>query len=41
MPDLIERALNEIMTMTVTRIPGGEDLGKIFEYAYEGKTIDF
>jgi alcohol dehydrogenase class IV len=40
-PALIERALNEIMTMTVTRVPGGEDLEKIFNYAYAGKSIDF
>jgi alcohol dehydrogenase class IV len=40
-PALIERALNEIMTMTVTRIPGEEDLDKLFRYAYEGKSIDF
>jgi alcohol dehydrogenase class IV len=40
-PGLIERALNEVMTMTVTRIPGEEDLGKIFQYAYAGKSIDF
>lgn len=41
MPGLVERALNEVMTMTVTRVPGEEDLGKIFRYAYEGKGIDF
>ncbi len=40
-PGLIDRALNEVMTITVTRIPGEEDLGKIFRYAYEGKSIDF
>jgi alcohol dehydrogenase class IV len=40
-PGLIERALNEVMTMTVTRIPSEEDLDKIFHYAYEGKPIDF
>jgi alcohol dehydrogenase class IV len=40
-PGLIDRALNEVMTMTVTRVPGEEDLGKIFRYAYEGKGIDF
>jgi alcohol dehydrogenase class IV len=40
-PGLIDRALNEVMTMTVTRVPGEEDLGKIFNYAYEGKSIDF
>ncbi|HAM51018.1 MAG TPA: hypothetical protein DCP92_10145 [Nitrospiraceae bacterium] len=38
---LVERALNEVMTMTVTRVPGEEDLGKIFRYANEGKSIDF
>lgn len=41
LPDLIDRALNEVMTMTVTRVPGEEDLGKIFRYAFEGKRIDF
>jgi alcohol dehydrogenase class IV len=41
LPGLIERALNEVMTMTVTRVPGEEDLGKIFNYAYAGKSIDF
>ncbi len=40
-PGLIERALNEVMTITVTRVPGEDDLGKIFRYAYEGKSIDF
>jgi len=40
-PGLIERALNEVMTITVTRVPGEEDLGKIFRYAYNGKGIDF
>lgn len=40
-PALIERALNEVMTMTVSRVPGGEDLGRIFNYAYAGKSIDF
>jgi alcohol dehydrogenase class IV len=40
-PGLIDRALNEVMTMTVSRIPGAEDLGKIFRYAYEGKSVDF
>jgi len=41
MPGLIDRALNEVMTITVTRVPGEEDLEKIFRYAYEGKSIDF
>ena len=41
MPGLISRALNEIMTMTAPRVPGTEDLDKIFRYAYQGKSIDF
>lgn len=41
LPGLIDRALNEVMTITVTRVPGEEDLGRIFNYAYEGKSIDF
>jgi len=40
-PALVDRAINEVMTITVTRIPGEEDLTKIFEYAYAGKSIDF
>src|SRR4030066_1497553 len=38
-PGLIDRALNEAMTMTVIRVPGEEDLGKMFRNAYEGKRI--
>lgn len=41
MSGLISRALNEIMTMTAPRVPGTEDLDKIFRYAYQGKSIDF
>jgi alcohol dehydrogenase class IV len=41
MPALVDRAINEVMTITVTRVPGEEDLTKIFEYAYAGKSIDF
>jgi alcohol dehydrogenase class IV len=40
-PALVDRAINEVMTITVTRVPGEEDLTKIFQYAYEGKSIDF
>lgn len=40
-PGLIDRAINEVMTITVTRVPGEEDLEKIFRYAYEGRPIDF
>jgi len=27
--------------MTAPRVPGTEDLDKLFRYAYEGKPIDF
>jgi alcohol dehydrogenase class IV len=40
-PALVDRAINEVMTITVTRVPGEEDLTKIFEYAYAGKPVDF
>lgn len=40
-PALIERAINEVMTMTVARVPGEDDLEKIYRYAYDGKSIDF
>jgi alcohol dehydrogenase class IV len=40
-PALVDRALNEVMTMTVSRVPDVEDLTKIFEYAYAGKPVDF
>lgn len=41
LPGLIDRAINEVMTITVTRVPGEEELGKIFRYAYDGRSIDF
>jgi alcohol dehydrogenase class IV len=41
LPGLIDRAINEVMTITVTRVPGEEDLDRIFRYAYEGKPVDF
>ena len=40
-PALIERAVNEVMTMTVSRVPGEDDLERIYRYAYDGKGIDF
>ena len=40
-PDLVDRALNEVMTISVKRIPESEDLIKMFAYAYQGKPIDF
>ena len=41
MEGLVNRALNEVMTMTAPRVPGTEDLEKLFRYAYAGKSIDF
>lgn len=41
MEGLVNRALNEVMTMTAPRVPGTEDLEKLFRYAYDGKSIDF
>lgn len=40
-PDLVDRAVNEVMTITVSRVPEEQDLEKMFLYAYEGKSIDF
>ena len=40
-PGLVDRAINEVMTITVTRVPGEEELEKIFRYAYDGRSIDF
>jgi hypothetical protein len=41
MPDLIDRAVNEAMSIAVTRVPESEDLQKMFVCAYEGKPVDF
>jgi alcohol dehydrogenase class IV len=38
---LVDRAVNEAMTIAVTRVPDGDDLTKVFTYAYDGKEIDF
>jgi len=38
---LVERAENEVTTVTIARIPDGADLEKLFRYAYEGKPVDF
>ena len=40
-PELVERAVNEVMTITVNRIPEAPDLEKIYVYAYDGKPVDF
>jgi len=41
LPALVERAENEVTTITVARVPDGVDLERMFRYAYEGKTVDF
>jgi len=41
MTGLIERAVNELMTLTVTRVADNDDLEKIFTCAYDGKPCDF
>ncbi len=41
MPDLVDRAVNEAMSIAVTRVPENEDLQKMFVCAYDGKTVDF
>jgi len=41
MPGLVDRAVNEVMTITVNRVPDNSDLEKIFTCAYDGKPCDF
>ncbi len=41
MDGLVDRAVNDAMTLGATRIPENEDMKKIFSYAYEGKPVDF
>ena len=41
MPGLIDRAVNEAMSIAVTRVPESEDLQKLFVCAYDGKPVDF
>jgi alcohol dehydrogenase class IV len=41
MSDLVDRAVNEAMTIAVTRVPESEDLEKMFICAYDGKPVDF
>ena len=41
LPALVERAENEVTTVTVTRIPDGAELERLFRCAFEGKTVDF
>jgi alcohol dehydrogenase class IV len=39
--DLMERAFNDASMMTAARSPDYEELQRLFEYAYDGKPIDF
>ncbi len=39
--DLMERAFNDASMMTAARSPDYDDLQRLFEYAYDGKVIDF
>jgi alcohol dehydrogenase class IV len=41
MGHLVENALNDTQTIMSTRIPDDQELRRLFEYAFEGKTIDF
>jgi alcohol dehydrogenase class IV len=41
MPELVDRAVNEAMSIAVTRVPESEDLEKMFVCAYDGKPVDF
>jgi alcohol dehydrogenase class IV len=38
---LVSNTGNDSQTVTSTRIPGDQEAARIFEYAYEGKSIDF
>jgi len=38
---LVANASNDNQTITSTRIPDDVELRRLFEYAYDGKTIDF
>jgi alcohol dehydrogenase class IV len=41
MPGLVDRAVNEAMTIAVTRVPDAAELEKMFICAYDGKPCDF
>ena len=41
LPALVERAENEVTTVTVARVPDGADLERLFRCACQGKTVDF
>jgi alcohol dehydrogenase class IV len=41
MEGLVDRAVNEAMTIAITRVPDNSDLEKMFTCAYDGKPCDF
>jgi alcohol dehydrogenase class IV len=41
LPKLVEHAEQDTQFFTAPRIPDSEELAQMFEYAYEGKAIDF
>jgi alcohol dehydrogenase class IV len=41
MPGLVDRAVNEAMTIAAPRIPEAEEIEKMFVCAYDGKPCDF
>ncbi len=41
LPHLVENTLNAIELVATPRIPDGDQIEKLFRYAYEGKVIDF
>ncbi|MDH4209412.1 MAG: hypothetical protein OEV76_11105, partial [Anaerolineae bacterium] len=41
MEKLVDNAANEATTVVHPRIAGGEDLERLFLYAYEGRRVDF
>lgn len=41
MSGLVDRAVNEAMTIAVTRVPDNDELEKMFTCCYDGKSCDF
>lgn len=41
LPALVERAENEVTTVTVARVPDGSELNQLFRCAYAGENVDF
>jgi hypothetical protein len=41
MDTLADYAMNDTQMLTASRCPSDEELRRLFEYAYEGKPVDF